>query len=289
MSIARRPARKSTNHAAARRQPARRGSSFRRTRKTWFSRLQAYVPGWVIWLLATAIAIAYVVFFAQVVLHFAMPRLASIGLAPEPSNYPVRGIDISHYQKTIDWDALSQATLSGHKISFVIMKATEGSTLSDHYFKKNFQKAQDKGFVCGAYPTFTHPGSPGTQAQFFISKVKLRKGDLPPVLDVEKCGRLSVSEMRRDILIWLDIVEKHYGVKPIIYANYSYTKKYFLSPEFASYPLWIAHYYKDELEYQGEWALWQYTDRGMVDGIDEYVDCNVFNGSRMELQSICIK
>ena len=288
MSIAGRPARKSTQHTAARRTPVRRGSSFRRTRKSWLTRLLQYVPGWVIWLLGTAIAIAYVVFFAQVVLHFAMPRLASIGLAPEPSNYPVRGIDISHYQEQIDWDALANATLSGHKLSFVIMKATEGSTLADHYFEKHLQKAKDKGFVCGAYHFFIPNGKPEAQASFFISRVKLRKGDLPPVLDVEKCGRLSVSELQRDVRVWLDIVEKHYGVKPIIYANYSYTKKYFSTPEFASYPLWIAHYYKDELEYQGNWAMWQYTDRGAVEGIDEYVDCNVFNGTRMELQGLCL-
>lgn len=283
-------ARKSSNTTAARCRSRHRGSGLRRTRKSsWYARFISCMPGWVIWLFCSAIAIACLVFFVQIVLHFAMPRLASIGLAPEPSNYPVRGIDISHYQKNVDWETLSSATLSGHKLSFVIMKATEGSTISDRLFKKNFQLAHKQGFVCGAYHFFIPGANPEAQARFFISKVKLQKGDLPPVLDVEKSGRLSVQELQREVLVWLDMVEKHYGIKPIIYANYSYKKKYLSTPEFDAYPLWIAHYYKEELKYQGDWMMWQYTDRGSVDGVNDYVDCNVFNGNLMELQEMCLK
>lgn len=251
-------------------------------------RLLSDVPSWVFWLLGVVISVTYVYFLFHIVLHFSMPWKARYGEVPEPDGYEVRGIDISHYQSTVKWDKLSQATLNNQPVRFVIMKATEGSNIFDKTFNSNFHQAKVNGFVRGAYHFFIPGTSARQQAEYFLSQVHLVPGDLPPVLDVEKDGGVSKEQLRREVREWLRIVGEYYGVKPIIYTNYAYKMQYLNTDEFNAYPFWIAHYYKKELSYKGDWRFWQYTDCGTVKGIRGNVDCNVFNGSMADLRSFCI-
>ena len=85
------------------------------------------------------------------------------------------------------------------------------------------------------------------------------------------------------MLKWLRIVEKHYGVKPILYCSYSFRRDILTAKEFDNYPLWIANYYVDQLAYTGDWKFWQHTDFGRIAGIKGKVDINLFNGTREEL------
>ena len=119
--------------------------------------------------------------------------------------------------------------------------------------------------------------------------VQLEEKDLPPVLDVEELGNQTPEQLQREVLSWMKIVEKHYGVKPILYTGYKFRTTYLNTPEFDQYPYWIAHYYVDSLEYQGEWAFWQHTDVGQVDGIKGNVDINVFQGDYQDLMDLTIK
>lgn len=122
----------------------------------------------------------------------------------------------------------------------------------------------------------------------FINSVKLDSGDLPPVLDIEKRGK-DENQLRRDLKLWLDKIEQHYKVKPILYTSYKFKTRYLNDSVFNSYPYWIAHYYVDSVEYRGEWKFWQHTDVGTLPGIREKVDLNIFNGSLEELQLMTIK
>jgi lysozyme len=77
-------------------------------------------------------------------------------------------------------------------------------------------------------------------------------------------------------------------VKPIIYTYYKFKLRYLSSPLFDSYPYWIAHYYVDELEYDGPWKFWQHTDAGRLPGIKGHVDFNIYNGSYYDLRKMTI-
>ena len=167
-----------------------------------------------------------------------------------PCNYEVHGIDISHYQGKIDWELLTH-------------------NREAHYFipKTDARK----------------------QADFFIRTVQLAKGDLPPVLDVETTGKQSPQELKTAVKTWLDRVEAHYGVKPILYTSYKFKKRYLSDSIFNAYPYWIAHYYVDSVRYEGKWHFWQHTDVGTVPGIEEEVDLNVFNGTMEELLELTLK
>lgn len=210
-------------------------------------------------------------------------------VATYPEGYSVRGIDISHYQEDIDWLRLRNASMNNDPVSFVIVKATEGTTLFDTYFNDNFYQARENDIVRGAYHFYIPSASPQQQAKFYLRQVHLEPGDLPPILDIEEAGKKSAAELRKDVKTWLDIVEKHYGVKPILYTSYKFFLDYFGTPEFQDYPLWIAHYYVPKLRYNGKWVFWQHTDCGKVDGIKGDVDCNIFNGSLKQLHELTIQ
>lgn len=205
-----------------------------------------------------------------------------------PDGYSVRGIDISRYQGTIDWQKVKDDMIGGSTIQFVFIKATEGVTIFDPHFNDNFYKVREHGLLRGAYHFFTPSESGKKQAAHFLRQVHLEEGDLPPVLDVEEIGHLSMEDLRREVMDWLKIVENHYGVKPIIYSGYSFKKKYLSTPDFHDYPFWIAHYYREKLTYSGSWMFWQHTDLGGVKGINGDVDLNIFNGSLHDLHAITI-
>lgn len=206
-----------------------------------------------------------------------------------PCCYEVHGIDISHYQGSIDWDQVAMHQGADFPIHFVFMKATEGGDHGDDTFTANFDEAGKRGLIRGAYHFFSPKTDPLKQADFFIRTVKLQQGDLPPVLDVEVAGKKSKEELQQRIKQWLDRVEAHYGVKPILYTSYKFKNHYLNDPHFDAYPYWIAHYYVDSVRYEGKWHFWQHSDIGTVPGIRHDVDLNVFNGTLDELQELTIK
>ena len=199
-----------------------------------------------------------------------------------PSGNYVHGIDLSHYQGDIQWSQLANARKGPFPIQFMFIKATEGGDLEDNMFASNFDSAKVYGFIRGAYHFFNSKTDPLKQANFFIENVKLEEDDLPPVLDIEQ--KVDDEEMlRRNVKIWLNRIENYYHKKPIIYASYRYKTRYLNDSTLNSYPYWIAHYYVDSVQYQGQWKIWQHTDVGTLPGIKENVDLDVFNGTMDEL------
>jgi lysozyme len=236
-----------------------------------------------------AVALYIFVFVRVFVDPFSFRWNAIYGEGVEPDGFEVRGIDISHYQERIDWSRVRNAQIKGQPLRFVIIKATEGISIIDENFIDNFYQARQNDLIRGAYHFFTPDEDPVRQARFFIKQVKLETGDLPPVLDVEKAGNLSTKQLRKAVHTWLDVIEKHYGIKPIIYTGYSFKLKYLNDGTFDAYPYWIAHYYVEQLQYKGQWSFWQYTDMGRIDGINGSVDCNIFNGELPQLVALTMK
>lgn len=204
-----------------------------------------------------------------------------------PSGHSVYGIDISRHQGTIDWNKLKNGHDPDAPISFVYIKASEGSDFKDTHFAENFKNAHEHGFVRGAYHYFTTTSSGISQANLFISMVKLSPGDLPPVLDIEEKPK-NKKKYIEEAKIWLKKIEQHYGVKPIIYASSKYKKKYLDDPFFKEYPSWVAHYYIPQLSTGEEWLMWQCSDIGVIPGIKEKVDINIFNGSEKQFKALLI-
>ncbi|NLI37112.1 MAG: glycoside hydrolase family 25 protein [Bacteroidales bacterium] len=205
-----------------------------------------------------------------------------------PRGYEVCGIDISHYQGNINWGKVAKNRYTDIPLQFVFIKATDGNDIVDESYFRNMAQARKYGFIVSAYHYYEPQIDPLQQADFFIHTVKLKKGDLPPVLDVEKSGHLVKAVFQNDVKQWLKRVESRYGVKPILYTSYKFKLDYLDDDFFNRYPYWIAHYYVSSIAYKGKWSFWQYTDVGYVPGISGDVDLNVFNGSMDEMVSLLL-
>lgn len=251
-------------------------------------------PRWVFYVLSVFIVSVFVAgFYFLVVKPYAYRWKPCYGCREYgvcmPSGYKVHGMDISHFQGDIDWNKVKQNQSELYPLKFVFVKATEGGDLNDDTFGRNFQSARAHGFIRGAYHFYNPSTPPVRQADFFIRTVKLEKGDLPPVLDIELKGKKNEKDLKQDLTVWLNRVEKHYGVKPILYTSYKFKMRYLNDSVFNSYPYWIAHYYVDSVRYAGEWKFWQHTDVGSIPGIPKEVDLNIFNGTLEELESMVIR
>jgi lysozyme len=198
------------------------------------------------------------------------------------------GIDVSHYQGNIAWDKVSKIQDS-FPVSFVFIRATAGSIKVDRKFKKNWQHSKSSGFVRGAYHYYRPNENSLLQADNFIRTVHLKKGDLPPVLDIEDIPRIqSMDNLKVGLRKWLEKIEQHYGVKPIIYSGESFYNEH-LYNDFSEYTCWVANYNYYVENIDNDWSFWQFTDKGSVYGVKEFVDVNIYNGSKEKLLELVKK
>jgi lysozyme len=197
-----------------------------------------------------------------------------------------RGLDVSHFQGTVEWPQVIQA---GYAFAFI--KATDGITYVDPEFTANWRGAKAAGLLRGAYHFFEADDDPQQQAENFLNTVVLEPGDLPPVLDVESSStsaQVPVATIVERIAAWLQAVEQATGCTPILYTDASYWNS-LATEQFGGYPLWIAEYgVASPTLPKGwtSWAFWQFTESGTVPGIATSVDLNLFQGSLQNLQRL---
>ncbi|MFP3833185.1 glycoside hydrolase family 25 protein [Chryseobacterium sp. SIMBA_028] len=200
------------------------------------------------------------------------------------------GFDVSHYQnrEDIKWDSLS----IGNKtipLEFVVMRATMGNRSADKHFDEFWEMAKKHNLIRGAYHFYRADEDPVIQANNFLANVKLESGDLPPILDIEKIPKRKTNKkLIEDLKVWCKIVEETYGEKPIIYTYYHYYKD-FLKGEFESYPLWLANYNDVPTPSPNDqWDFWQFTENGIVHGINTKVDLDIYNGNSWSLKRLTL-
>lgn len=206
---------------------------------------------------------------------------------PSEADYPVRGIDLSSYQGEVDW-----AVLSKQNIDFAFIKATEGSTHVDSNYKYNIENALKTDLRIGSYHFFSFESSGSQQADNFIKHVAKTENMLPPVVDIEfyadfKSNPPDKEKVRQNLIELLEKLKASYEVKPILYATQSAYKRY-ISGAFSEYDIWIRDvYFTPSLEDGREWTFWQYSEKERLDGyngVEKYIDMNVFNGSQEEFR-----
>ncbi len=213
----------------------------------------------------------------------------------------IYGIDISRYQHghgrkkyPILWNQL-RITYLGNKnqknakgtvdypVSFVFIKSTESTNIRNPFYAQDYLIARQQGISIGAYHFFSYKTSGSAQASHFLMNTLFKKGDLPPVLDLEPYPSQIAAMGGPQVLFkhvrqWLQAVERRTKVKPILYVSQSFVNRYLPeAPDLKrDYQVWIARYgeYKPDVKL----AVWQLSPNGRVRGIHGEVDINVFNG-----------
>jgi GH25 family lysozyme M1 (1,4-beta-N-acetylmuramidase) len=204
------------------------------------------------------------------------------------------GIDVSHWQETIDW---AQVAASG--VSFVIAKATEGRSYVDPMYATNKAGATSMGLAFTAYHFARPDGTPGdavAEADHFVDVAQLGPGNLIPALDVERTGDLSQTELTRWILDWLDRVTARLGVRPMVYTSPNGWKNRTgdtTAIADAGYTvLWVAHWDVSAPtvpagNWGGHgWTFWQWTNCSAVPGIAGCVDADWYASSTFDAVTI---
>lgn len=192
----------------------------------------------------------------------------------------VHGIDVSHYQGTVDWRQVAEA-----EMAFAFVKATQGVSSIDSEFGVNWAGVKAAGLPRGAYHFYQPGDDPGQQAEHFLSVVQLEPGDLLPVLDVETLGSQTASEIVQGIGIWLQTVQAAIGRAPIVYTAPGFWNG-LGTQQFGTYPLWVAEYGVSSPKLPAGWTgwdFWQSSESGSVAGVTGSVDLDVFQGSPQAL------
>ena len=190
-------------------------------------------------------------------------------VAPRNPEAKYDGIDISSYQGYIDWAKVS----SDKDIHFVYIKATEGATYRSPHYAHNITQARRYGLLVGSYHYLTSSSSIKEQFDNFSKFAIKSVQNLIPMLDVEVRGNWSRSQLIDSVELFCQLVEQHYGVQPMIYSTMGFYNKN-LTPHFNKHRLYLGRYSnaEPEINWEGEYTIWQYSETGIIPGIDAYVD-----------------
>jgi len=210
----------------------------------------------------------------------------------------IYGIDISRHQHEkgrrrygINWKQLRITSLGQRHstggqtfpVSFVYIKSTEGTTIRNRYFMSDYAKAKQQGLHVGAYHFFSLKTPALAQATYFVNSTLFRKGDFPPVLDVEPTDAQIKAIGGDEVLMqrirtFMEYVERRTHMRPILYVNQGFINHHMQNAADIkqNYNVWIARYgeYKPDVKL----VYWQLSPDGRVNGITGPVDINVFNG-----------
>lgn len=217
-----------------------------------------------------------------------LPRPIHIGPHETPVTTP--GLDVSEFQKDIDWTQVPKAG-----VKFAYIRATDGTTIQDANFAQNWKGAEQAGLLVGPYHYFTTTSPVASQIDNFVNTIKtVDAGNLPPVIDVEdpkQFANFTVQQRVDMIQQMLDGVQAKTGIKPMLYmsSNFSATELN-SAPQFNPYRLWVADYTTASepivpKPWSG-WDFWQHTDSGTVPGIAGGVDLDYFNGTADQIPVI---
>ncbi len=209
---------------------------------------------------------------------------------PAPPTNPrmAEGVDVSNWQGPIDWTAVETAGKT-----FAYLKASQDTVFVDSTYATNRAQAGAVGLYIGAYHfaiPLTAAGDAVAQANHFIDVAKPAKGDLIPVLDLEKSGGLSQTALTAWVKAFMQRVYERTGVRAVIYCSPSFWKTYMGDTTWFAVNgyevLWIAHWttaVSPTLPAAAwgtkGWTFWQYTSSGTVPGISGRVDLDRYNGT----------
>lgn len=193
------------------------------------------------------------------------------------------GVDVSWHQGAIDW-----RTLAADDVAFAYIKATEGADHVDPRFAFNWREAATAGVYRGAYHFFTlcQPGA--RQAANFIAVVPREAGALPAAVDLEHMGPCRRGPTMTDVVaearIFMDRVEAHYGVRPIIYTTREFHDAHL--GQLQGERFWIRSLRVEPRFRESDWIIWQHHNRGHKRGVSGPIDLNAFRGDAAALAAL---
>lgn len=202
------------------------------------------------------------------------------------------GIDIASWQHPNGADVdFKRVQAAGY--TYVFVKATEGTHYKNEYYVNDAMAAQSNGILMGGYHYADVSKDAREQARIFADTISVKGGtSLPPVLDIEDAKGRTPAQLNLWVRAFLQETYNRVGLKPIIYSYRSFLQYQMgNTPDFTSFPLWIADYNGQQsptLPLPGgwkTWTFWQYSSQTQIDGVQaQNVDANKFGGTMQQLR-----
>lgn len=197
------------------------------------------------------------------------------------SQYPVKGIDISHHNGAIDF-----ALVAADSVEFVVIKATDGVNFVDSCMRRNYEGARANGLKTGFYHFFRFNRGGVRQARHFLKTTDGMTHEFPAMIDFESEGNpdldyyLIVGRLR-DMINYL----RQRNVRVMLYCNHKDYDRY-IHGNFDHVDLWLASGRTPDVDDEAmpHRVLWQHSHNGRVRGIPKPVDINTFNGTRAQYE-----
>lgn len=192
----------------------------------------------------------------------------------------VHGIDVSHYQNEVFWNAVGDDT----NMAYVYLKCTEGSDNQDPRYLRNIELAHSHDLKVGSYHFFRPKVCLAQQIHNFKAQCLPAEQDLIPMLDVETDAGLPSEQFCDSLQKMLQLMEDTYHQKPLVYTYRNFYNKH-LQGRLDGYPLMIAMYSDEQPQLADgrDYIVWQYTCRGRLAGVKGDVDkSRVMNGHTLK-------
>lgn len=184
----------------------------------------------------------------------------------------MKGIDVSKHNGVIDW---AKVEASGN-VDFAIIRAGYGKSISqkDAQFERNYSGAKSVGLPVGAYwySYALTPAEAEAEARVFINAIAGKQFEFPVYFDIEErkafqTGMKNCSAMIRAFCGVMEAAGYWCGV----YCSTSAIKAYIDEDTQRRYAMWVAEW-NTRCNYPGEIGIWQYSEKGKIDGISGNVD-----------------
>lgn len=195
--------------------------------------------------------------------------------------YSAVGVDVSVYQGDINWKKAKKDGVQFAMIRLGYRSASDGKLHRDKKFRANIKGAADAGVLTGVY-FFSQARTVKEsirEAEYVLKNLKGRNLDLPVAFDMEpveggdRISDLSVMEKTEITDAFCSVIEEN-GYHAMVYGNPDWLQNEIDLSYLTRYPVWLAHY-ADETSYPGDYTMWQYSDRGDVDGFKGAVDLDI--------------
>jgi GH25 family lysozyme M1 (1,4-beta-N-acetylmuramidase) len=182
-----------------------------------------------------------------------------------------KGIDVSKWQGVINWGEVKAAG-----VQFAMLRGGYGknSDQKDVNFETNYKNAKKAGVPVGVYH-YSYAQSvedAKKEAQFCISYLKGKTLEYPIAFDIEdKTQAILTNERRTEIVKAFCEAMKKAGYYVVIYSSKDWLVNKLNMSKLRAYDVWLAQW-AAQPTYKGNFGIWQYSDKGRVNGINGYVD-----------------
>lgn len=192
------------------------------------------------------------------------------------------GIDVSQFQGNIDWKKAAADGVEFAMIRLGYRLCDSGNIGLDKKYKKNLRKAKDAGIDVGVYffSQATNVSEAMEEAKYVIKHIRGKGINMPVAFDLEpvegsnRITSMSETEKTEVADAFCQVIEKA-GYRAMVYGNPTFIADSYSMGYLTNYDTWLAHY-TDFTGYDYKFTMWQYTDSGEIDGIDGYVDFDLY-------------